>query len=82
MKLNSLLLSALALITFQSLSQEGFDDFDDVYSDNTRSTMNTTSSQTSSDEYVKGEDPGTWIEQDEYYDPSYNSNTISDSFLL
>jgi len=79
MKFNYLLLSALALLTTHSFAQEGFDDFDDVYSDNTRQIMKSSSSQASSTEYVKGEDPGTWIEQDEYYDPSYSSTSDSSS---
>jgi len=77
MKSIYLLLSPLVFLNIQSFAQEGFDDFDDVYSDNTRQVMTSSSSQSSSTEYVKGEDPATWIEQDEYYDPSYNSKVDS-----
>ena len=35
MKTKYLLISALALIGLNSFSQDGFEDFDDIYSDNT-----------------------------------------------
>ena len=35
MKFNHLLITALTLISFNSISQGGFEDFDVVYSDNT-----------------------------------------------
>tara|TARA_B110000208_G_scaffold17675_1_gene21282 strand:+ start:21287 stop:22663 length:1377 start_codon:yes stop_codon:yes gene_type:complete len=80
MKLNYLLISALALISLNSFSQNGFEDFDDIYSDNTSGTKNSDANTTNNaTEFSDGEDAGAWIENDEYYDPSYNAKTNSDS---
>jgi len=61
-------------------SQDGFEDFDDIYSDNTSETkISDANGIDNPNEFSDGEDAGAWIENDEYYDPSYNSTTTSDS---
>jgi len=82
MKFKNLLLAALVISSFTSVAQDGFEDFDDIYSENTRQAVIKTSSTDAEDEYVSGEDAGTWIEEDEYYDPNYNGSKVADGNVV